>query len=44
MIMGLGSVGNYLLDYLLSSKDEEKEIFVVGRRKEKMMEDGMEWV
>ncbi len=39
MIMGLGSVGNYLLDYLLSSKDEEKEIFVVGRRKEKMITD-----
>ena len=36
MIMGLGSVGNYLLDYLLSSKDEEKEIFVISQRQGKI--------
>lgn len=39
MIMGLGSVGNYLLDYLLSSQDEEMELFVVGRNEEKMISD-----
>ena len=33
MIMGLGSVGTYLLDYLLSTSDEEMEIYVVGRNK-----------
>lgn len=31
MIVGLGSVGNYLLDYLMSTADEGIEIFVVGR-------------
>ncbi|MCI8464450.1 MAG: hypothetical protein HFI63_01135 [Lachnospiraceae bacterium] len=36
MILGLGSVGTYLLDYLLSSKDEGIEIDVVGRNEEKM--------
>ena len=39
MIMGLGSVGTYLLDYLMSAKDEEIEIFVVGRNREKMVSD-----
>jgi len=36
MIIGLGSVGSYLLGYLLSSGDENIEIFVAGRDKEKM--------
>lgn len=35
MIIGLGSVGTYLLDYLLSGKDENLEICVVGRNEEK---------
>lgn len=39
MIIGLGSVGNYLLDYLMSAGDENMEIFVVGRFKEKMESD-----
>ena len=39
MIIGLGSVGNYLLDYLMSSKDEGIEIAVVGRNVEKMESD-----
>lgn len=39
MIMGLGSVGNYLLDYLLSQGNEKLEICVVGRNKEKMLSD-----
>ena len=39
MIIGLGSVGNYLLDYLMSSKDEGMEICVVGRNEEKMQSD-----
>lgn len=39
MIMGLGSVGTYLLDYLMSAKDEKIEIFVVGRNREKMVSD-----
>lgn len=39
MIIGLGSVGNYLLDYLMSTKDEELEICVVGRNTEKMQSD-----
>lgn len=39
MIIGLGSVGGYLLDYLLSSKDSEKEIIVVGRNADKMLSD-----
>ncbi|MDE7336526.1 MAG: saccharopine dehydrogenase NADP-binding domain-containing protein [Clostridia bacterium] len=39
MIIGLGSVGGYLLDYLLSSKDSEMEIIVVGRNAEKMLSD-----
>jgi hypothetical protein len=39
MIIGLGSVGNYLLDYLLSTQDEKMEICVVGRNIEKMLPD-----
>ena len=39
MIIGLGSVGNYLLDYLMSAGDEEMEICVVGRNEEKMLSD-----
>lgn len=39
MIMGLGSVGGYLLDYLLSSGDEDMEICAVGRNYEKMVSD-----
>ena len=39
MIIGLGSVGNYLLDYLLSSGDEGMEICVAGRNREKMVSD-----
>lgn len=39
MIIGLGSVGNYLLDFLESTADEGIEICVVGRNKEKMESD-----
>lgn len=39
MIIGLGSVGNYLLDYLMSAGDENMEICVVGRNEEKMQSD-----
>lgn len=39
MIIGLGSVGNYLLSYLLSSNDEDIELIVVGRDAEKMQSD-----
>lgn len=39
MIMGLGSVGAYLLDYLLSGKDERLEVIVAGRNYEKMESD-----
>lgn len=39
MIIGLGSVGCYLLDYLLSKADEDIEIIVVGRNAEKMVTD-----
>lgn len=39
MIMGLGSVGTYLLDYLLSRNDEALRIVVVGRSAEKMESD-----
>lgn len=39
MIIGLGSVGNYLLDYLMSTEDEGIEICVVGRNAEKMESD-----
>ncbi|MBO4637541.1 MAG: saccharopine dehydrogenase NADP-binding domain-containing protein [Clostridiales bacterium] len=36
MIIGLGSVGTYLLDYLVSRNDEAIRIVVVGRNFEKM--------
>ena len=36
MIIGLGSVGTYLLDYLVSRNDEAIKVVVVGRNKEKM--------
>ena len=39
MIIGLGSVGNYLLNYLLSTSDENIEIITVGRNAEKMQCD-----
>ena len=39
MIVGLGSVGAYLLDYLLSLGDNSLEIYVVGRNREKMILD-----
>lgn len=39
MIIGLGSVGNYLLNYLLSSNDDSIEIYVCGRNKNKMLTD-----
>ena len=39
MIIGLGSVGNYLLDYLMSAGDENMEICVAGRNGEKMQSD-----
>lgn len=38
-IFGLGSVGNYLLTYLLETADENMEIVVVGRNKEKLQQD-----
>lgn len=36
MILGLGSVGTYLLDFLTSRNDEAMKIVVVGRNAEKM--------
>ena len=36
MILGLGSVGTYLLDFLVSRDDENMKIVVVGRNKEKL--------
>ncbi len=39
MIIGLGSVGNYLLDYLMSGGDEGIEIYAAGRSGEKMESD-----
>ncbi len=39
MILGLGSVGLYLLDYLVSSGNPRVEIIVVGRNREKMTSD-----
>ena len=39
MIIGLGSVGVYLLDYLLSAGDSNMEIYVAGRNEEKMVSD-----
>lgn len=39
MIIGLGSVGEYLLDYLVSTADPRMEIIVVGRNYDKMLSD-----
>lgn len=39
MIIGLGSVGSYLLDYLMSAGDPGMEIRVVGRNGEKLQSD-----
>lgn len=39
MIMGLGSVGLYLLDYIISENDPSIHIVVVGRNFEKMETD-----
>ena len=39
MILGLGSVGMYLLDYLMSAGDSDVEICVAGRNEEKMRSD-----
>ncbi len=36
MIMGLGSVGTYLLDYLAARNDPSVRIVVVGRNKDKL--------
>ena len=36
MIIGLGSVGVYLLDYLISLSDKRLHIVVAGRNAEKM--------
>jgi hypothetical protein len=39
MIMGLGSVGQYLLDYIISRNDPSVHVVVVGRNAEKMEQD-----
>lgn len=39
MIIGLGSVGSYLLDYLISKSDSQLKIVVAGRNREKMEKD-----
>lgn len=39
MIIGLGSVGTYLLDYLVSMNDPTVKIVVVGRNADKMQSD-----
>lgn len=39
MIIGLGSVGEYLLDYLVSTAVPRMEIIVVGRNYDKMLSD-----
>ena len=39
MIIGLGSVGLYLLDYLVSTDDPRMDIIVVGRNYDKMISD-----
>ena len=38
-ILGLGSVGNYLLTYLLEMADSNMEIVVVGRNEERLKKD-----
>ena len=42
MIIGLGSVGTYLLDFLVSKNDSAIKLVVVGRNQEKMQSDGFE--
>ena len=39
MILGLGSVGNYFLDYLCNLSEPNIEIIVVGRNRDKMEKD-----
>lgn len=39
MIIGLGSVGSYFLDYLLSMNNKQIEVIVVGRDKLQMTQD-----
>lgn len=39
MIIGLGSVGLYLLDYLVSTADPRMEIIAVGRNYDRMLSD-----
>lgn len=39
LILGLGSVGNYLLSYLLSTNDNSIEVVVAGRNAKKMQSD-----
>ena len=39
MIIGLGSVGTYLLDFLVSKNDPALKVVVVGRNQEKMQSD-----
>lgn len=39
MILGLGSVGQYLLNYLVSTGDGQLQIVVVGRSRDKMESD-----
>jgi len=38
-ILGLGSVGCYLLDYLVSQSDPQLKLVVIGRNVEKMIQD-----
>ena len=39
MIMGLGSVGLYLLDYIISRNDPSVKVIAAGRNTEKMQQD-----
>ncbi len=39
MVMGLGSVGTYLLDYLISRNDPALKVVVVGRNADKLESD-----
>jgi hypothetical protein len=39
MIIGLGSVGNHLLNYLISLSDSKINIVVIGRNEEKLIKD-----
>jgi hypothetical protein len=38
-IFGLGSVGHYLLEYLLAQRDPQLRLFVAGRSREKLVRD-----